>query len=297
MYGNIWYNKARLQARLWTPTQVASSLTWWWAMPDSRFTVVSDDVSEVYNIRGSSDKLQQTTAGNRPDYINSAYGPYVNFDQARTTGLISPSASASAIDHLTILAVTELGSTTPNFGRLFSYSITTGADWNSAGRMTPISRNGTNNSIVGTHASANSAALAVPANTPSILGFWMRSQSYILTCNGARNAATSIGTSLLSSLYLSVGRMADGSTPWHGRMWEMLAFAGTSIDEPTLQRLEGYLAWRWRHLGVLSLLPFTHPYKQTPPTIGNSFSRLKLPRSYYFPASGGSNARRSLIII
>lgn len=42
-----------------------------------------------------------------------------------------------------------------------------------------------------------------------------------------------------------------------------IVMLNTSSDQPTRERLEGYLAWKW---GTVDLLPAGHPYKTAPPT-------------------------------
>ena len=60
-----------------------------------------------------------------------------------------------------------------------------------------------------------------------------------------------------------IGAQVHGGQPWEGRISEHIGF-NRKLTTQEQQKIEGYLAHKWN---ITNLLPATHPYKQSPPTV------------------------------
>jgi hypothetical protein len=82
--------------------------------------------------------------------------------------------------------------------------------------------------------------------------------------NGTTNISLTV-RALTASTKLNIG-FTGTLTPalagaMRGYIYELIVF-NTSVNTPTRQAIEGYLAWKW---GIQSSLPTTHPYYLAPP--------------------------------
>jgi hypothetical protein len=84
-----------------------------------------------------------------------------------------------------------------------------------------------------------------------------------LSINGGTTATRSGNTGALSTAAINFGLGSVASEMWDGPQAEHVFIAG-DVSQSTVDKLEGYLAWKWR---LESNLPANHPYKNSPPTV------------------------------
>jgi hypothetical protein len=98
----------------------------------------------------------------------------------------------------------------------------------------------------------------VPEQSICIIGFQINGANSRIRVNGSNspNAFGDIGSQQFYSLY--IGCNYAGSQSLDGFIAEIIGFPNISEQEI----VEGYLAWKW---GIQGLLPYGHPYKNSPP--------------------------------
>lgn len=159
--------------------------------------------------------------------------------------------------------VVEGTSTARGWGIIFPISISV-----AYGVQGGFKRSGTNwfltydTSFVGTAAAATTATFTTSSGpsvgTPLICMFGKTAQSqYVFSINGTYETKA-------GSNYAHAGGQPVrlGSYYQNQELCEMITYSGTALDRGDIQRIEGYLAWKW---GLQANLPSTHSYYKSRP--------------------------------
>jgi hypothetical protein len=87
-----------------------------------------------------------------------------------------------------------------------------------------------------------------------------------ISANGGARQSLTAQSGALSTTGIRIGSDTGtaGGSAWNSWIAEII-FTG-AISFATLQRIEGYLAWKW---GLQGNLPATHPNRNRPPLIGS----------------------------
>jgi len=243
---------------LWSPANLGSTLKAWYDgnYPES-ITITSGQISQWNDRSGNALHLTQVTASQRPGYVENginglsavAFGGVDDYMEKtgisiipRTIYAVAKWSGGSSTGYARVvhlgnpannIAFVGKGNGSNDFATFFG----NGAAWNDTASNTP-SQSVANNSILGV---INSGATAIP---------------YF---NGtAQNSK--VGTSTDGTL-LYVGSGSSVTQFWEGNIGEIL-ICNTALSTTDRQKLEGYLAWKWKLEGNL---PATHPYRYVQP--------------------------------
>ena len=253
----------------WTPSIITTQL-WLDAADNTTITTVSSGVSQWNDKSGNSRNASQIISANRPTVtagaLNSLNG--LNFDgfnnYLKTDSYVAlNTASANA----TFFIVSESSGIT-RYGIASTRDNTTGEGWllsYFSGTINPkfiyVGAGGISADATGTNRGASINSVVKTATTIQTNSFLNTSSSVVAT---AMNVVTRP-----SSNYTVIG--AEQAVPlpttemFFGKIYEIIEIPTT--DLATRQLVEGYLAHKW---GLTINLPSDHPYKTTPPTIGNA---------------------------
>lgn len=243
---------------LWTPFSLGSSLKAWYDAnyPES-ISITSGQVSQWADRSGNGLHLTQTTPSPRPGFVEnainglSAVAFYGVDDYMEKTGIsiiprtIYAVAKWSGDSTATFARIVHMGNPTNNIAFLgkangsndYATFFGNGTTWNDTAGNTP-SKSVANNSILGV---VNSGATAIP---------------YF---NGtAQNSK--VGTSS-NAILLLIGAGSSTAHFWNGNIGEVL-ICDTALSQTDRQKLEGYLAWKWK---LEANLPISHPYRYVQP--------------------------------
>ena len=250
------------QTSIFSPTQISGCSLWYDAADTSKITRSGSSVTN-WTSKGTN-AIQITNASNYPTYVSNAYNKLgtLRFSFATNQSLSNGSVANSVVqtnDNHTIFLVhnPNAADSTP-----FGFLDSTGTGNKRISVHTP---EGSNVSYdVGGRLSYSYASQAAYLNgnlkleTLYVSGgnrFYRRDGSQ-LASNGT------ISTSFNANQILYIGG-ADPSYPnykYGGDYCEIVWF-NTDLTTTQIQQLEGYLAWKW---GIVTYLPSSHPYKNTP---------------------------------
>lgn len=89
--------------------------------------------------------------------------------------------------------------------------------------------------------------------TPFLCMFGKTTTSqYVFSTNGVYESIAGTARSHAGGQPINIG-----STFQNQELCELVTYSGTALSVPEIQRMEGYLAWKW---GIQGNLPITHPY-------------------------------------
>ena len=266
-------DEARRQGRLWTPLLVGPSL-WLDAADLSTLSVGASGVDSWLDKSGFG--RHATTTVRRPAFLANALNglPAVNFTASSATKLDTPDFSIAPNRQFCAFAVAStaglLGGST--YRRL----------WTAKG-VNPDSGGSTYaQGYMGSGANAGSAMMIAGGSgvtAPVVTGLG-NTAPFLLTgafgtagaaanentvsANGGARQSLTAQSGALSTTGIRIGSDTGtaNNSSWNSWIAEII-FTG-AIDFPALQKIEGYLAWKW---GIM-LAP-AHPFVNRPPLIGD----------------------------
>lgn len=250
----------------WTPADLGSSLSLWLDADDaSTITLNGSTVSQWSDKSGNAYHFAQGTAANQPTYsatgLNSK--PTIDFDGTDDFLKNATFEPAGALTCFLVFNRDVIQGTFVNANRtngIFELSGGFDASYRNIG----FTATGTVNPSAG----FDIAGGGTSQNT--ILGIQYDGSGSSATDFIARLDGT--GQSIVSSGAYGFGAetgFSIGARPvqnlayYNGRISELI-FIQSQVSLLNLQKIEGYLAWKW---GLESNLPIGHPYKTTPPTV------------------------------
>jgi hypothetical protein len=269
-----------LGRKLWTPAALGSLLALWLDADDSStITLNGSTVSQWDDKSGNNFHLSQANAALQPRYVAAGMNgkPALNNEDGRylqrgTTPMFRNVAGA------TIVAVYQ--PTLPLTGAVANGMVVFVQSGATAGGtrlgLTPTPSPGTAGtySIAGRRLDAdNFATVSSPTALTSDPVVWVGNADYAIAqantwLNGTADIAgaafqTAGSTSDTDSLGIALfSRSTGGLDPYDNtRLSEVLLISGL-LAPTTRQKLEGYLAHKWR---LIANLPTNHPFKFTPP--------------------------------
>lgn len=252
--------------RLWTPSNITTAL-WLDASDSSTVTTVSGAISQWSDKSGNSRNATNGTPLARPAYSSAFLNSY---SVATFDGVNDFLATSSVTLHSGVYScfAVAIGSNTTGTSVLASQDKNT----------SPSTRNGQyirTNSAAAESIAFNTSGGAYTSSFSGLSPLSWRIYSIVRPSTSvtiyvdaqAGSTTTLSGTSATAANPLILGaRETDGgvfTNFWNGSLAEYV-FLSTSMDTPTRQLVEGYLAWKW---GLAANLPASHPYKSAPPTV------------------------------
>ena len=249
----------------WTPAEI-STVGWYDANDSSTITVNSGSVSQWDDKSGNGNHMEQGSFGNQPEWGQGAQINGLNvmhftstFDNMSKTG-VSVDVSEGAI--LSVVESKQPGDY-PSGGWVES----TDASDLLFCRMQCNDTQGSTACVVDADGTGGGISTSNTADLrddiPFIVSLFYDGSDGVARVNGGVQTATN--TSPTDGATFSINtigcgrRSSGGNTPrnYHG---EMIVIP--TSDLTTIQKAEGYLAWKW---GTQSKLPSSHPYKNYAP--------------------------------
>lgn len=242
----------------WTPANISSGLVHWYdAQYPESLTITSGAISQWNNRASNSYHLTQANSGFRPVITETGINGLgaVRYDGTDDT-MVNTDVS---VVPKTAYAVARTDSVN-GWRRILSMGST------SYDQVAFVGLGTQNNPYFTTLFGPGTVWNDLNANTPlqtfsgaAIVGFTNDGTTATPYYNGtAQNTKTGTTT---TATFLAVGGIAGQF--WQGDIGELL-ICSSALDTATRQKLEGYLAWRWKLEGSL---PSGHPYKTTIPTV------------------------------
>jgi hypothetical protein len=251
--------------KLWRPTEISTAL-WLDAEDTSTITLNGSTVSQLADKSGNGRNAAQATATAQPTYnatgINSK--PSLIFDGVDDSLSTVANLGISGNSLFTIVAVHNVLSTAAYLcpfsfggtgaGNAFHWMITNAG----APNMWAGFDNSTQLGIVSL-SSITSPFIVSMNRTSTVNSSWRIRQ------NGSELSVTSGNTATvnLTSAPFNIGRYINGVNYANINFGEIVVIP-SSLDTLSMQKLEGYLAWKW---GLEASLPSDHPYKLLPPVV------------------------------
>lgn len=270
-------------ARLWRPPELGTALALWLDAEDaSTITLNGSTVSQWSDKSGNSRHFTQATAASQPTYNATVLGgkPALTFDG--TSDFMSAGDTLDVgVNGLTIMSVVKYETNNQSGVIIGKTRFAAGAGRYALYRSLVNGLFGTGEmfatALVSPETYSTYAPLVSDSSTNTkIFGLgWDRSPGAVRIWDNGTNTATASYTgddnNLNSADELWIGAYQNGTgtappTPasyLNGQIAEIVIALPTSPSNDR-QRLEGYLAWKWR---LESSLPADHPYKNSPPTV------------------------------
>lgn len=259
----------------WVPTDAGIVSGWWDALSPSTITIATG--VSLWTNRGSTANLnvEQSVGGNQPAYSATAWDgvrPAITFDG--TDDRLRNTAASVFMQNVgggTTVAAAEPTSLASADRAILSASIG-GGDANA--RQTIRSNLSLSQWVIGARRLDADATLGIANGPTSALTTRIIGGQTDHTNDRARPVVDGTA-SAWTTPYKGAGntsntasdRVALGSNSaananfWQGKIAEVIHYNSVLPDED-LNKLNGYLAWRW---GVTANLPGGHPYKSSPP--------------------------------
>lgn len=238
--------------RLWTPSSIAM-LLWLDAADANTITLNGSTVSQWNDKSGNGRNATQATASNQPVYVGSAINnlPAITFDGVNDRLEVS-NESAFDVATFTIFLIGKKRSGNGSFiGKCDAADITT--------RRRKLQLR-TGAFISGTDANE----LAISDATGDFIRAFssVGNSDHIDRLNGTQaNYTQTLFNDQYNNVNLTIGcAFFVGAEFLDGQISELIIVNNRNFT--TIQLVEGYLAWKW---GMVSSLPSTHPYKNSPP--------------------------------
>lgn len=243
---------------LWSPFSLGSTLKAWYDAnyPES-ISITSGQVSQWADRSGNGLHLTQATASPRPGFVENginglsavAFGGVDDYMEKTGISIVPRTIYAvakwSGGSTTTFARVVHMGNPSNNVAYLgkadgsndYATFFGNGSSWNDTAANTP-SKSVANNAIMGV---VNSGASAIPYFDGT-----------------AQNSK--VGTST-DAVLLIIGARDATAQFWNGNIGEVI-ICDTALSTTNRQKLEGYLAWKWK---LEANLPSTHPFRYVQP--------------------------------
>lgn len=279
------YNNAALQGRLWTPALERVRVRAWYDASDfSTLSVASGAATQWRDKSAYGNHLAPSNTGPAFSPTGLRGGPALTWDGLTGTsakGLTRASSVTgfAASDVITVHGVAQCNST-PSTNAVsiihFNLATITADDWAQTTIVgTQLDRQGTNSAITTyIDPTGDLSITPISLNTPFVFSQKVTATTWQNGVNGTLTAASAITLPTGGTVgRIAVGYPVQDGAPssyrsWTGPIPELIVWAGVIADYQR-QRNEGYLAWKWKHLGLLDMLSGVHPFKNRPPLIGD----------------------------
>lgn len=270
---------------LWTPAFLGKPAKVWFN-DESPITEVSGFISQVNDLSASGYNATQGTAANRPARVPAVLNnrAVFRFDGSNDR-LLGPS-SGGAIQMLSGVseawAIIVYKSSTTNSSNRYTFGIA-----HTSGNLARFllcasdTNNGShvNNPGLGGRSVPGSDSYSQINHTDSVGTNWTftlnrikyTTKTGIINLNGGADYSATMAnmtagvSQAINHNPFAFGKDSEASTNSHfgGDIAEVIFGTGT-LSQADIDRLNGYVAWRW---GLVSLLPSGHPYKAAAPTL------------------------------
>ena len=273
------YDEAQLQRRLWTPVLIRPTLTLW--LDASDISTLSVDAGGVNSWQDKSGNGRNaTTTVRKPAFsANILNGfPAITFTAASATKLDTPDFSIAPNRQFCSFAVVSaaglIGSST--YRRIWVTkgvnpdSIAAGSTY-SQGYFGSGPNNGDFMQIAGGTGITSPVITGLGTSNPVLLtGSFgtagaVSNENRVSANGGARTSLTG-QSGALSTTGIRIGSdvSTSGASSWNSWIAEIILTTAISFSD--LQKVEGFMAWKWR---LQNNLPASHPFRNRPPLIGD----------------------------
>jgi len=254
------------QAIPWTP-KYASPVAWYDASDASTITInplIANSVSQIDDKSGNDYHLTQSNGSVQPEWgIEEINGLYALNYSSTSDQMFKDSIPDIDLTQFAMITVVEgrLGDW-PACGALFKTDNTDTLDFRmqsdlTAGRINAALK--LDNVAQSSLTTAYDASMA--EYTPNMASLWYDGTDVVVRSDGGLVSATiNVDDSKTFTVNrIQIGRQSNTPRNLQGE----LVILNTS-DLTTIQKVEGYLAWKWN---LQSKLPGGHPYKSLPPYV------------------------------
>lgn len=252
----------RSDRRSWTPSLL--SPTFWLDGSDISTMTLTTGVSQIRDKNGSGRSFSQSTTSSQPQIITTNWTslPVLSFNGSTHTMLsssnISEFISNSSYHVLSVLRVAS----TVGFGAGLGDGAK--AVWSENGGFVGTTfRANTVQSYVWDGADKTVGTLYTD-NTGAIITTGLSSGLNRIRLNGGTETTVASGNVGTSNNAAILGRSYNNNF----LSFELgeIVFFSSALSEVNLQRVEGYLAWKW---GLQGNLPAGHPFKNRSPSLSD----------------------------
>jgi hypothetical protein len=268
--GSASANSNATNAVRWSPAElIGAGLAMWFDADDAAsITQAAGLVSQINDKSGGGWHLTQATGGLQPSIApNAAFNNRSVLSATAAQGMFGTYTNADLNEYVSAAACT-LNAGAQSTARLFGLAPTGAGDISAPNGRAPMARATTNAQIATRSGSSVYGARTVSYDAP-LAYIAVKNPTDILS---AVNGGTPVGSVLATasapitrhSLFAGLNPSAPStSTYWYGFMAEEIFVTGIP-SQTILDKLVGYLAWKWSQT-IIDALPAGHPYKSVAP--------------------------------
>jgi hypothetical protein len=254
-FPNVTLSPITVQQR-WQPTQLANLTLWLDAADRASLTFSGTSVTQWRDKSGLANHGSNVGTIVNDARINGVPAMfYPGLGSTYFTGTLANSGTT-----MSAFSVFVMNTSSYNVARVLSLSRTGFNDFNNTLYTAAIQRSGAN--FITYRANADRGAIAGTFAVPSLFGTIYTGASNTVYLNGTAGTTVASSGSFGYSNYEVGGSFGEESlVPLNGSVGEIIHYNG-ALTTAQRERIEGYLAWKWR---LVANLPASHPYKLFPP--------------------------------
>lgn len=235
----------------WSPADI-STTSWYDASDTATITESGGGVSQWNDKSGNGNHATQGTSARRPIFGSKTIGTtqVIDFDAATTQFLNMPLTDVIGKEVWSVIAIDDYATT---------YSqLLLGAGGNVQIGLNSSSQNLRLWQSSNPYGADSKSSATVPVDTPTVVGWLAHTDTKKFSVNGVlENTGDSYNSGSMTPQYIGRGQYAY----LDGAVGEIIITSGTLTTEDR-QRVEGYLAHKWKIAGSL---PANHPHKTAAP--------------------------------
>ncbi len=251
-----------------TPTSITGCQLWLDAADTSNMTLSGSNVTQWNdksgNGRNTSSLTGTATLGTNS--VTSKQGVYFN-GTSYFTGPFSYSSNT-----LSWFVVGTIESDGQSYGRLLSLGTSGQYDFDSALRISALSRNATTTELISYRSSQIASGMNITYGSPFVFSSVINGSTNAPYLNGTAGTGASSSGNFGFTTYGISGSFGLNVERNKGYIFEIIVYS-TALTSTQRQQVEGYLAMKWglqgnlpsSHPYVSKSLPSTHPYKLIKP--------------------------------
>lgn len=235
------------QSPLFLPNQLTSTLSAWYdgRDPNNSAASVPANAATLATWTDKSGNALNGTGVNAPKY--SLANRAVQFVRASVQYYTTSLSASSATETFFVVAQASTATTNTIIG-----ATSTGARrFRLESTNFPVLLTSGNNYTGSTAVTTGSTFMISCSYNASASGVTMRLNGTAITVSNTNAVTVGAGETTY------IGAAASAGNPFNGFIMEICIYSGAVLSLIDIQRVEGYLAWKWN---LNSLLPSTHPY-------------------------------------
>lgn len=251
-------NPGLLTVVLWTPADLPNLYMWFDPSDATTITLSGSDVTQIDDKSGNGYHATQPTISSAPQWGTATINGRNVLDFNKTNNYMVTGGVAALDRAMAIVAVYPSGSGT---------RVPTGVR-DSANERSYIGQNSSKSRF----AAAEQGSLdgnSLPGDVVNVqVGYHNTAKDMRHYLNGTQDISSTFTGAIGGTHNYYLGGLNDAGSPnsfvvFNGQLAEVV-FTSDVISNSNREKLEGYLAHRW---GTAALLPVSHPYKNSAPTV------------------------------